>query len=241
MSLSSEKRLKNEIAHGKTLIAVEQAEMGWSSHAGSIRRQRRSEFLTHGLPRTTRVLEVGAGTGLQTSDLCVSFDHVVAIDISPELLTVASKRAPLAAYHVMDAHCPAFEEASFHMIAGVSILHHLDWDAALQSYFRLLKSGGFVRFSEPNLLNPLVFLIKTCAPVKRWAGDSPDETAFTRWSIARSLREAGFKNITVRAFEFLHCSTPKNLIPLTLIGENLVSHSPLREFGASLLIEAQKP
>ena len=241
MITSTEERLNNEIAHGKTATAIDQAEMGWISPAGSIRRQRRSQFLSHGLPRTTRVLEVGAGTGLQTLDLCAAFDHIEAIDISPELLAVASQRAPRANYNVMDAHCPTFKECSFDMIAGVSILHHLDWDVSLNNYFRLLKPGGIVRFSEPNLFNPLVFLIKNCAPVKRWAGDSPDETAFTKWRITRSLKNAGYTNTNVRPFEFLHCSTPEVLIPLTLICEKLISGTPLNEFGASLLIEAQKP
>lgn len=119
-------------------------------------------------------------------------------------------------------------------------MHHLDWDMALKNYYKLLAHGGVLRFSEPNMFNPMVFVIKTIPIVKKWAGDSPTETAFTRWKIAKSLKKAGFKSISVQAFEFLHCSTPDKFISKTIRLESLLERTWLREFGGSLLIEAVK-
>lgn len=240
MALTLEERLTREIEHGGTKTAVEQAEYGWDSPAGRLRRKRRIEFLVKNLPRSTKVLEVGAGTGLQTLDLLKYFDNIIGIDISPDLLAVAEKRAPGAQYIVMDAHAPQFPDGSFDAILGVSILHHLEWDRALKNYARLLTSGGILRFSEPNLLNPQIFLQKNIPFIKRLVGDSPDEYAFTKGQIERSLTAAGFSSLNVQPFEFLHPSTPESWIPAVCQVESWVSKTPLNHIAGSLLIEAKK-
>lgn len=234
-------RLRRETEHGATTTAFRQAEFGWGSPAGKIRRSRRCEFLVSGLPRDAKILEIGAGTGLQTVALLAAFDDVVGIDISPALLAVARQCAPGVPYHAMDAHKPDFPPHSFDAIVGVSILHHLNWDQALASFRQLLRPGGLVRFSEPNMLNPQVFLQKNISFLKRLAGDSPDEYAFTRWKIARSLKTAGFEDIAVKPFEFLHPATPRRLIPLVIALESWISRTPLNEIAGSLLIEARNP
>jgi 2-polyprenyl-3-methyl-5-hydroxy-6-metoxy-1,4-benzoquinol methylase len=234
-------RLRREIEHGSKDIALRQAEAGWDSPAGRMRRDRRATFLLNQLPRSARVLEIGAGTGLHTLSLLAAIDDVTAIDISPDLLEVARRRAPGAKYHLMDGHAPEFSAGTFDAILGVSILHHLNWHTALANCFQLLKPNGIIRFSEPNLLNPQIYLQKNIPLLKRLAGDSPDEYAFTRWQIARSLREIGFAAISVRPFEFLHPATPERLIPLVMKVEDWVSRTALNEVAGSLLIEAKKP
>jgi ubiquinone/menaquinone biosynthesis C-methylase UbiE len=229
-----------ELEHGKLEKTAEQASQGWLSAAGRIRLKRREEFLCRGTNRKMRVLEIGSGTGIQTKYLAENFDSVTGIDISPDLLQIAKMKIPGVDFIEMDAHCPDFPKNSFDLIVGVSVLHHLDWDVALKSYHKLLVPGGMLRFSEPNLMNPMVFVIKKVPAIKAWAGDSPTETAFTRWEIARSLDAAGFKSINARAFEFLHCSTPENFIDPTLKIEPMLERTFLREFGGSLLIEAVK-
>jgi len=233
-------RIRREIEHGATDVAVRQADAGWDSPAGRIRKERRASFLLNQIPRSARVLEIGAGTGLQTRSLLAAIDDVTAIDISPDLIEVAKHRAPRANYQVMDAHAPQFPAGSFDAILGVSILHHLNWDTCLMSCFRLLKPNGIIRFSEPNLLNPQIYLQKNIPALKRMAGDSPDEYAFTRWQIARSLRNIGFTAISVRAFEFLHPGTPERLVPFVMKLESWISRTVLNEIAGSLLIEARK-
>ena len=241
MTLARADRLRREIEHGATATAVRQAEAGWDSAAGRIRRERRIAFLVAGLPRAARVLEIGAGTGLQTANLLESLDDVTGIDISPELLSIARDRAPGATYRVMDAHAPEFPAATFDAVLGVSILHHLDWDIALEAYFRVLKPGGIVRFSEPNLLNPQIYVQKNVPWLKRLAGDSPDEYAFTQRQIARLLMRIGYTGISVRPFEFLHPGTPESLIGFVVKLEEWASRTALNAIAGSLLIEARKP
>ncbi|MCO6430299.1 MAG: methyltransferase domain-containing protein [Deltaproteobacteria bacterium] len=234
-------RLANEVQHGATEIAVRQAEYGWSSPAGEIRSRRRIEFLVKGLPRDAAVLEVGAGTGVQTEKLLKFLDNITGIDISDDLLSHARKRAPQAQYRVMDAHALELADSSIDAVMGVSILHHLEWDKCLEECFRVLRPGGVVRFSEPNLLNPQIYLQKNIPFLKRLAGDSPDEYAFTKRQIVRALEKASFEKISVKPYEFLHPSTPRSLIPIVVKIEKLVSATPLVEIAGSLLIEAYKP
>jgi ubiquinone/menaquinone biosynthesis C-methylase UbiE len=232
-------RLQREVAHGATDVAVRQAEAGWDSAAGKIRKQRRIAFLTDGLPHESKVLEIGAGTGIQTRELCQAFTSVVGIDISPDLLEFAGKRAPTAEFHCMDAHAPNFAVASFDAILGVSILHHLDWTVALGNYRRLLRPGGIVRFSEPNLMNPQIFVQKNIPFLKRLAGDSPDEYAFTARQISKTLEMVGYTGVKVRPFEFLHPATPEWLVPAVISLENKIGKTAFVALGGSLLIEAR--
>lgn len=235
-----EDRLRNEIKHGATEAAVRQAESGWNSPAGRVRSGRRIDFLVEGLGREAAVLELGAGTGIQTARLLRHFDKVVGIDISEALLAIARNRAPEGIYEYGDAHNLVFPDSSFDAVLGVSILHHLDWDRCVGECYRVLKPGGVMRFSEPNLLNPQIFLQKNIGFLKRLAGDSPDEYAFTRWQIRSSMSKAGFKKIKIRPYEFLHPATPEKLIPFVSAMEKFLSLTPLAEFGGSLLIEGYK-
>ena len=241
MTITLEERLKRELEHGATRIAAEQPDFGWTGPTGSIRRERRIAFLTKGLPRNAHVLEVGSGTGLQTMALLEKLDDLTSIDVSPDLLERAKARAPGAKYLVMDAHKPEFPPETFDAIVGVSILHHLDWSLALKNYLPLLKPGGVVRFSEPNLMNPQIWLQKNIPYIKRKSGDSPDEYAFTRFHIAKVLKDAGFVDINVIPYEFLHPRTPEKWIPFVKKLEAFASATPLlKEIGGSLLIEARK-
>lgn len=162
------------------------------------------------------MLELGCGSGVFTEDLRRRFTDLVSVDLSADLLAVARVRMPQARFLEMDAHRLAFPDASFEAVVGVSILHHLDWERALREVFRVLKPGGHIRFSEPNLLNPQIFLQKNIPIIKRWVGDTPDEYAFTAAHIRRVLGRVGFAEIDAHAIEFLHPSTPQRWIPVVL-------------------------
>ena len=141
----------------------------------------------------------------------------------------------------MDAHDLQFSANSFNAVVGCSVLHHLDWSRALKSFFRVLTPNGVIRFSEPNLLNPQIFLQKNIPALKRLAGDSPDEYAFTANRIRHDLAESGYVDVDVKPYEFLHPSVPQRLIPLVMRVEGLLMMTPLHHLGGSLLITGRKP
>jgi SAM-dependent methyltransferase len=244
-SLASDlaERVARESAHGARVLAAAEAPWGWSTPAGRIRWARRVDFFcrpVRGLP-APRVLEVGCGSGTFTAELSAAFPGLVAIDVSEPLLEAARARHPEVEILRRDAHATGFPAESFDLIVGCSVLHHLDWTVALRELHRVLAPGGTLRFSEPNLLNPQIFVQKSWRWLKERMGDSPDEYAFTRAEICRVFAGVGLTDIRVEPYEFLHPAVPVAWIRPVQRLEALLHRTPLREVGGSLKLEARKP
>lgn len=239
-----DKRILNEIEHGEYLIAHGAGEIwNWESPAGRLRWRRRVSMLKEDLGSGTKVLELGCGTGYFTRELVDTGAEITAIDISPALLAEARSEIEAAnvEFRVENAYEMCFAEESFDHVVGSSVLHHLEIERALSEIFRVVKPGGEIAFTEPNMMNPQIALQKNLPPVKRRMGDSPDETAFFKGQMKRLLREAGFVGIRVVPFDFLHPSIPRWLIwianPCCRVAERL----PLvNAIAGSLYIRARK-
>jgi SAM-dependent methyltransferase len=100
--------------------------------------------------------------------------RVVGIDISPQGIEQARARFGSAAeYQVMDAHHTSFSDATFDLVVGRSILHHLDWEVAIREVGRILKPGGVAVFTEPLGGNPAAKLIRRLTPKARTKDERP--------------------------------------------------------------------
>lgn len=233
-----------EILHGQRIAHHAETVWGWGTPAGRIRADRRKSYLArYGSAAPDRdILEIGCGTGMFTTALAASGARVVAFDLCWELLCQVPRspgRAGRPHVFVGDVEHLPLPDASFDAVVGVSILHHLNLRPALAEIKRVLKPVGRVVFSEPNMLNPQIFVQKHVPFIKRWLGDSPDETAFVRWALASELRQAGFGGVRVTPFDFLHPWTPEPAIPVVLgVGALMESLPVARELAGSLLITA---
>ena len=240
-----DKRLQNEIEHGKYLAREGAGEVwNWESPAGKLRWQRRVKMLTAHLKSTDKVLEIGCGTGYFTKEIVRTGALVTAIDISPELLNIAKQEITETNINFLldNAYELSFEDNSFDSIVGSSVLHHLEIEKAISEMFRVLKPGGIMFFTEPNMMNPQIALQKNIPALKRKLGDSPDETAFFRWSLKKLLMKTGFKEIVIKPFDFLHPALHPSLIPfISSLGEAVEKTPLLKEIAGSLYIFAKKP
>lgn len=238
-------RIDNEIKHGQFLAGDWGGKVpDWERPAGQRRWKRRAEMLSSLLRPDLAVLEIGCGAGYFTKVLAESGARITAIDISPDLLKVARRAAPSAnvTFQLENAYAMSFPDNSFDLVAGISVLHHLDIEKGLAEVFRVLKPGGGIFFTEPNMLNPQIALQKNIPPLKKWAGDSPDETAFFKWGLAARLRRRGFGEVEVEPFDFMHPAIPAALIPSwERICLGLERIPLVREIGGSLRIRARKP
>jgi 2-polyprenyl-3-methyl-5-hydroxy-6-metoxy-1,4-benzoquinol methylase len=247
MTLSSE-RAHNEIAHGQKLAASGNPEniWNWNSPAGRVRAVRRGTLIaqTAQLSPGMRVMEIGCGTGLFTEIFARYGASILAVDISPDLLSYA--RARYLPQEQVEFREMRFEdcdvESPFDAILGSSVLHHLDMHPALQTIYKLLKPGGIMVFAEPNMLNPQVWAERHIPVIRERNGASPDEMAIVRWSMARDLASVGFTDIRLRNIDWLHPATPEPLIGVVSQLGRLLEQVPLiREFTGSLLISGRRP
>jgi ubiquinone/menaquinone biosynthesis C-methylase UbiE len=140
-----------------------------------------------------------------------------------------------------NAYNLTFPPASYDTVVGSSVLHHLDIEKSLSEIFRVLKPGGSMIFTEPNMMNPQIALQKNIPWLKRKLGDSPDETAFFRWTLFKLLSKIGFRKIEIVPFDFLHPSIPPKMIgTISKIG-NFTEKVPIfKEIAGSLFIRAIK-
>lgn len=239
-----DQRLQNEIEHGKYLANHNAGEIwNWETPAGKIRWDRRAGMLTNSLKSGMKVLEIGCGTGFFTKEIIKKPVQLTAIDISPELIEVARKNilGPNVEFIIENAYKMAFNDQIFDAVIGSSVLHHLDIDPALKEIYRVLKPGGYIAFTEPNMMNPQIALQKNIPTLKKALGDSPDESAFFRWSIMKKLKKIGFTGIDIIPFDFLHPRIPKGLIKTILPFADLAEKIPLlKQISGSLYIKATK-
>jgi 2-polyprenyl-3-methyl-5-hydroxy-6-metoxy-1,4-benzoquinol methylase len=239
-----DQRLRNEIKHGKFLASHKAGEIwNWETPAGKIRWGRRVGMLTNSLMSGMKVLEIGCGTGLFTKEIIKKPVQLTAIDISPELIKVARKSIldSNVKFIIENAYQMTFEDQTFDAVIGSSVLHHLDVDAALKEIYRVLTPGGYIAFTEPNMMNPQIILQKNIPALKKALGDSPDESAFFIWSIRKKLKNIGFTGIDIIPFDFLHPKTPNGLIKIIIPFAYLAEKIPiLRQISGSLYIKATK-
>lgn len=243
-AILNEKRLLNETRHGE-FLSKHGVGGPWNRNtpAGKERWTRRVELLTRHITPSMRVLEAGCGIGYLTRELAKTRAAITAIDISPDLIKMADSciDASNVVFRIENAYSTAFPDDEFDAIVGSAVLHHLDVDKALSEFHRILKKGGTIFFTEPNMLNPQILIQKNVPFIKKMLGDSPDETAFFRWAIKRKLKKNGFTEICVIPFDFLHPHIPRRLLSFVRPLCNLAEKIPiLSEIAGSLYIVARK-
>jgi len=239
-------RAVHEIAHGHALSMGDPERIwGWTTAAGRLRAQRRAEMIAAGAHLTPgmRVLEVGCGTGMFTEIFARRGIRIVAVDISPDLIEKAQARhLPSEQVTFMAKPLEQCEgDSTFDAVIGSSVLHHLEIEVAIAKIFQLLRPGGRMSFAEPNMLNPQVFLERKLKFLPLFSYISPDESAFVRWTLNKMLLKAGFEDVGITPFDWLHPTTPENFIPLLRrIGNWLEMTAVLREFSGSLCIRGRR-
>lgn len=129
-----------------------------------------------------RVLDFGCGDGWVSINLARQGHDVYGIDISIELVNKARKWAEesglsqKAHFEEMAGENLVFQKNYFDAVVGSAVLHHTDFEMALNSIYRVLKPGGTGLFIEPMNQNILLKIWRVLSPWRR----SPAEKALTR-------------------------------------------------------------
>jgi len=187
-------------------------------------------------PHFARSLEIGAGTGYFSLHLLKAgvVGAATCTDISPVMLETLAVNATQLGLKVSTVTCDAeqlpFEDASFELVMGHAVLHHLpDLARAFREFERVLTPGGTVFFAgEPSRTGDRIANVPKraasyVAPAWRRAlgarkaaaghtdggehnhrlESSVDVHAFVPDDLARFARGAGFRDVRVRGEELL--------------------------------------
>jgi len=133
----------------------------------------------HERPERKNVLEYGCGSGSAAFDLAAAGARVTGIDISDVAIDMATRRSAdlglgdRMRFLVMDAEQLDFDDASFDLVCGSAILHHLDLRRAYAEIARVLRPGGYGVFVEALGHNPLINLYRRVTPELRTVDEHP--------------------------------------------------------------------
>jgi ubiquinone/menaquinone biosynthesis C-methylase UbiE len=130
------------------------------------------------LSKDAVVLEYGCGIGENALQLAPVARSVVGIDISEVGVERANVEAKIrglgnASFKVMDAERLAFPDASFDLVFGVGIVHHLDVSRSIAEIRRILRPNGVALFWEPLGHNPIINFYRHLTPSARTADEHP--------------------------------------------------------------------
>jgi ubiquinone/menaquinone biosynthesis C-methylase UbiE len=128
------------------------------------------------------VLELGCGAGDLSVELLRRGARLTAIDISPGMVELARSRAGAGTFVVAPAEETGLPDASFDLVVGKWVLHHVEVAAAAREVHRLLRPGGRAVFFENQDRNPLLRLARGGLWGSRrlnWVG-TQDEHPLTR-------------------------------------------------------------
>ena len=116
------------------------------------------ELVTRYAPPHARVLDLGCGNGISARLLNQADFDVVGTDISPLFLKEARAwENPRLRYQVCDVMELPFESESFNVICSNELIEHLpDVETALTEMMRVVRKGGRIVLSGPNLCSPLI-------------------------------------------------------------------------------------
>jgi len=156
-------------------------------------------LLRHLPPRCSNALEIGCGTGTFSRRLAERSDHVLAIDISPEMIRLARERSADFSnieFRLADILATSLPDESFDCIATIATLHHLPYREMLLKMKAALQPNGvllILDLFEPaglfesggltdSLLNFIAFPVSVGLRVKHYGRLRRSRAAREAWS-----------------------------------------------------------
>jgi SAM-dependent methyltransferase len=200
-----------------------------------------------------RILDFGCGEGEISTELGRLGAWVTGIDISPELIEVAEKRAALdkvqdrVTFMVRDLEESPLPEGQFDALVCYAVLHHLDVRSAFPRLVSALRPGGLAIVFEPVIFSPSLQRIREKVPISKDGG--PLDHPLTRDEV-RFLTSA-LESVRIAPFDIF--TRLRRLLPSTRLGPSLhlvlgaldrvlfTLCPPLSRFCSTVVVVGRKP
>jgi SAM-dependent methyltransferase len=148
------------------------------------------------------VLDFGCGAGENSVLLARRAGKIVGLDISPDLVEIAQRRAQVhgqtVQFIVASAYATGLPAESVDVVFGEAILHHLDLERAANEIRRILRPGGYAIFVEPIRDSATLRFLRRLVP-SRQLDISPHEYPLTQKQLVRFAQD--FELSAIRRFD----------------------------------------
>ncbi len=185
-----------------------------------------AKYLQKFIPKTSKILELGAGYCEFINNIEGSEKH--ALDIYQEIKNFAK---PGIITHISSCTKIKLDKDYFDIVFASNLLEHLnkeDIDKTLNEIYRILKKDGKLILIQPNFK----------FAYKEYFDDYTHQTTFTDISLNDLLLSKNF--IILRLMpKFLPISL-KSKLPKNSLLIKAYLHSPIKPFGKQMLIIAKK-
>lgn len=165
----------------------------------------------HGTP-VENLLIAPCGTGCDYPYVSPYADRVHGIDISD---VAVSKCSPEMITSVGDILASGYPDESFDAIVSPLFFHHMrrvGFDPFLNEFWRILKKNGVLIILEPSLWYPLNVITRPIKLLNNPYNEVKDEGPFPPGQMMKSMCQAGYTDISLRAATFSHPLLP---VPLS--------------------------
>ena len=159
--------------------------------------------------RLQRVLSLGCGDGQFERMLAPFAEQITALDISPQAIEVANRKAAQAQISNIDFRCLPLSELSwddqFDAIICLAFLHHVpevELPELLRQVFAHLKPGGLFYSQDPNRHGLLRKIGRLLLGARYDKFHSPDERELVPSDLTAKLRAAGFDSAQTGYIDF---------------------------------------
>ena len=145
----------------------------------------------------SEVLEWGCGTGSTALELAPDVKHILATDISSEMIRIAQGKATAEQIENVTFETGAIDnwahsDSRYDVVLAHNLLHLLDErKTAIEGAFQVLKPGG-VFITSTACIGDMSWIFRIIAPIGGILKLIPLINVFTQDQLRQSLTDAGF-------------------------------------------------